>query len=309
MLKSELFKKISQINVWKKKEQRAPHKPLLLLLALSKCFHGKDRLIDYAIIDKELKTLLIEFGPQRQTYQPELPFYHLQNDDLWKIVGGKALPRRTGSKNIPRSILLKNKAKGGFPKDIFNYLRRKKNLIPEIAQTILESHFQETYHQDILDAVGLDRHYMMVKKTSRDPHFRERVLLAYEHRCAICGFNLRLDKANLGLEAAHIKWHQAGGPDIEPNGLALCALHHKVFDRGAVTISNDYQIMVSQHVYGSSGLEEWLIRFHNKAMLFPQSPKFKPNPEYLKWHHTEVFRSPKRYCGIKTFQEPANGKQ
>jgi putative restriction endonuclease len=26
---------------------------------------------------------------------------------------------------------------------------------------------------------------------------------------------------NVALEAAHIKWHQAGGPDEESNGLAL----------------------------------------------------------------------------------------
>ena len=42
-----------------------------------------------------------------------------------------------------------------------------------------------------------------------------------------------LDQETLGIEAAHIKWHQAGGPDTEDNGLALCTLHHKRFDRGA----------------------------------------------------------------------------
>src|SRR5436189_6378643 len=36
---------------------------------------------------------------------------------------------------------------------------------------------------------------------------------------------------------AHIRWHQAGGPDIENNGLALCVLHHKTFDLGAFTLS------------------------------------------------------------------------
>ena len=82
---------------------------------------------------------------------------------------------------------------------------------------------------------------------------------------------------------------------IEPNGLALCVLHHRVFDRGAITIGNDYRVLVSQHVYGTSGMEEWLTRFHNKEMIFPQSPEFYPDQAYLGWHHREVFKKPERH--------------
>lgn len=38
------------------------------------------------------------------------------------------------------------------------------------------------------------------------------------------------------LEAAYILWHQAGGLDDFCNGLAVCPLHHKIFDKGALTI-------------------------------------------------------------------------
>ena len=60
-----------------------------------------------------------------------------------------------------------------------------------------------------------------------DPEFPQRVLTAYEYRCAVCGYDVRLGNRELGLGAAHIKRHEAGGPDSEVNGLALCALHHK----------------------------------------------------------------------------------
>ena len=49
----------------------------------------------------------------------------------------------------------------------------------------------------------------------------------------MCGYDVRLGNRELGLEVRHIKWHQAGGPDTEVNGLALCVLHHKLFDCGA----------------------------------------------------------------------------
>jgi putative restriction endonuclease len=39
------------------------------------------------------------------------------------------------------------------------------------------------------------------------------VLTAYEFRCAVCGFDVRLGAASIALDAAHIRWRQAGGPD------------------------------------------------------------------------------------------------
>ncbi|ELN88869.1 HNH nuclease [Salmonella enterica subsp. enterica serovar Enteritidis str. 22558] len=38
---------ISNITIWRKGEQRAPHKPLLLLYVLSHYRQGHDRLFDY----------------------------------------------------------------------------------------------------------------------------------------------------------------------------------------------------------------------------------------------------------------------
>jgi len=296
VFKQELLEKIEKINVWKKRGQRAPHKPLLLLLALSKCYNGEDRLIDYNVVDEKLRDLLIDFGPTRKSIHPEYPFWRLQNDGLWNVTPNTSLPFRKCSSDVPRRALIKHKTKGGFTPEIYSFLAEHKELIPHIAMKILEGHFPDSVHQDILNAVGLSKYYIVADKAKRDPSFRGRVIRAYEHRCAVCGFDLRLDNANLGLEAAHIMWHQAGGPDIEPNGLALCAMHHRVFDRGAFTVSDEYKILVSQHVHGSSGIKEWLTRFHDKKMIFPQSPDFYPDKKYLRWHYREVFKSPERYC-------------
>jgi putative restriction endonuclease len=49
-------------------------------------------------------------------------------------------------------------------------------------------------------------------------------------------FNVRLTHTLVCVEAAYIKWHQAGGPDIEENGNALYPLNHYLFDRGGVRI-------------------------------------------------------------------------
>jgi uncharacterized protein len=66
----------------------------------------------------------------------------------------------------------------------------------------------------------------------RDPRFREEILRIYERRCAVCGYDGRLGTTDLAIEAAHIKWHAAGGPDAAENGLALCSFHHVALEPG-----------------------------------------------------------------------------
>jgi len=103
-------------------------------------------------------------------------------------------------------------------------------------------------------------------KRTRDPNFRFKILRAYEYSCAVCGFNVRLGNHLVGVEAAHIKWHQAGGPDTEEHGIALCAMHHKLFDRGVFTLNEDRVLLVAEEANGSKGFDEWLMRFHEKQI-------------------------------------------
>jgi putative restriction endonuclease len=98
-----------------------------------------------------------------------------------------------------------------------------------------------------------------------------------------------------GLEAAHIKWFQAKGPDIEANGLALCALHHKVFDLGAFTILPDtYSLVFSQHAVAGEASRSMLLGFHGAGMIMPQSKDYYPRAEFLQWHEKQVFKRPGR---------------
>jgi putative restriction endonuclease len=121
------------------------------------------------------------------------------------------------------------------------------------------------------------------------------VLRAYEYRCCVCGFDLRIGHTPAGLEAAHIQWHHVGGPDIEPNGLSLCALHHKLFDLGVFTVEPaEHRVVFSQHaISGGRGLEGEL-RFHGRAIHAPQHIDLLPAAEFLAWNTKNVFKAPAR---------------
>jgi putative restriction endonuclease len=99
----------------------------------------------------------------------------------------------------------------------------------------------------------------------------------------------------VALDAAHIKWHQAGGPDVEPNGIALCVLHHKLFDRGGFTIEDDLRVLLSADLHGDRGFEEHLLPFHGRTVRLPSDPGHRPAVEHLGWHRREVFHGPGRY--------------
>lgn len=77
----------------------------------------------------------------------------------------------------------------------------------EVAELVLQDHFPEMIHEDILMAVGLDLDVKL--KRSRDPRFREKILRAYEYSCAICGFNVRLGNHLVGVKqliSSGTKW-------------------------------------------------------------------------------------------------------
>lgn len=286
LTEQELKERITNLTVWKRKGQRAPHKPLLLLLALSELQAGK-KVLTYESTRVKLKELLVEFGPRRKRYCPEEPFVRLTSDGLWQ------LNHPVSKKEINDKLLVDRQISGSFEPEIMSLMEQRPGLLHETAEQLLNAHFPETMHQDILEAIGFELGTTPRKR--RDPEFRNRILRAYEYSCAVCGFNVRLGSQLIAIDAAHIQWHQAGGPDQEENGIALCTLHHKLFDRGAFTITYDRRLLVAEEAHGTRGFEEWLMRYHDTEIRSPIHPKYQPELVFLNWHVREVFKGPARY--------------
>lgn len=290
----QIVKRFRSLGVWNKGGQRAPHKPLLCLLAISKMLNGYERLLPYRSIEKTLSDLLISFGPPRKVCHPEYPFWFLKNDkEIWEIRSASPILAQAGSQPT-RAALLRSDAEGGFQADVFHALKHDEGLRTQIISDLLASHFPETIHEDILQSLNLRMGTEAVKCSERDPQFRDKILSAYEYRCAVCGFNVRIGQVVIALEAAHIKWHQAGGPDIHENGLSLCSLHHKLFDQGAFTVDSDHRALISERAYGTDGFSEHLGRYHKKPLIRPNRESYRPKDDFLNWHMHQVFLSPVR---------------
>ncbi|EPE7442388.1 phosphorothioated DNA-binding restriction endonuclease, partial [Salmonella enterica subsp. enterica serovar Chester] len=254
---------ISNITIWRKGEQRAPHKPLLLLHVLSHYRQGHDRLFNYGSeIYEPLLDLLERYGPQRRDQRPDMPFWRLKGDGFWELQNAELCSTK-GSRQPPRRELIEYNVAGGFDADNFALVAKNHRLIDTLAQQLLEAHFPVSIQEDIADEMGFD---IRTSLRQRDPKFRQMVLRAYNYQCAICGFNMRHDNAPIALEAAHIRWKQNHGPCEVPNGLALCAIHHKAFDRGSIGLDENMRVVVSGAVNGGGVVQRLFWDFAGKAI-------------------------------------------
>lgn len=278
----------------------AVHKPLLLLLVLGRLQRGLPAQAPFTALEPEFSKLLREFAPSSAHATRHLPFWYLRSDGdgrLW-TVSGSAVRDWHGNGPPGLTVLKQEGVTGGFTPEIEKALVTTPDLIQQAARRVLDAYFPETLHEDIAAATGLDLALPVdgdVTRVRRDPAFRSRVLQAYEKRCCICGFDLRVGDTPAGLEAAHIQWKTAGGPDVEQNGLCLCALHHKLFDLGAFTVLRKNLVIVfsQQAIAGGRGLTGALTH-HGQPMLRPQDDSLLPAPEFLDWNYEKVFKRPER---------------
>ena len=99
--------------------------------------------------------------------------------------------------------------------------------------------------------------------------FRERVIRAYQERCALC--SLRHQEL---LDAAHIiPDRDPEGEPLVSNGVALCKLHHAAFDRFFFAIRPDYSIEVRRSILDERRDGPMLVvglqRIHGQQILLP----------------------------------------
>ena len=307
----DLRARFAGLRVWKSRGRRAPHKPLLALWAIGRCFRGEPRMAPFPVVQRELRSLLERFGPPRKAIHPEFPFQYLETDGLWEIRASGPVARGSGG-HLLVSSLRRRKADGGFPEEIFETLRSSRWLALEIADMLVHAHFPPSRQMAVLEAAGIEagygtgiarmatdgtetaepdpHRYGYVRRRIRSPRFAREVLAAYGYRCAVCAFAVRLADDPVALEGAHIRWHCAEGPDEVRNGLALCALHHSLFDAGAFTVDAERRVDVADRI-GGRGFPEALGRYARREAILPPGIDEQPAERFLEWHRREVFVS------------------
>ncbi len=111
------------------------------------------------------------------------------------------------------------------------------------------------------------------------PLFRQRVLVAYDNRCALC--SLRHTRL---LDAAHVLPDAAGGQPVVTNGIAMCKIHHAAYDADIFGISPEYAVGVRQDVMSEIDgptLRYTLQAIDGTTIELPKQRRARPDRDLL----------------------------
>ena len=116
--------------------------------------------------------------------------------------------------------------------------------------------------------------------------FRRAVLASYRGRCCMSG----LSEARLLIASHIVPWSKDKTNRLNPsNGLCLSAIHDRAFDKGLITLSDDWRVVLSKELRKSDEplVKSVLKPLEDRAIEIPE--RFIPELAFLRRHRTEIF--------------------
>ncbi|WP_380277975.1 phosphorothioated DNA-binding restriction endonuclease [Kitasatospora purpeofusca] len=296
---------------------RAPHKPLLLLWLLGRHARLGTSAVAYPQAEEPVSRMINDFGPAvgRATavQRAAMPFVHLERS-LWSLCD--ATGRELGPQDVGDSgaALRRVGAVGRLRPEVERLLTEDPSAGPVAVRLLLDLHFTPTLEAAICEQAGVGLPdlavaepdldgpaiggpdlggpvFRLVQRRVRAAGFAADVLRAFDHACAFCGYDGKLGRHPVGVEAAHIRWHSQGGPDVLANAFALCSLHHALFDFGVLGVTEDRTVRISPHFRTDSPAGEAVRALHDRPVPLPHGRPVAPRGhDYLRWHDRSVFK-------------------
>lgn len=127
----------------------------------------------------------------------------------------------------------------------------------------------------------------VVARPFRDAVFSSVVKTAYGNACAMTGLKIINGGGRSEVQAAHIRPVSHSGTDSVRNGVALSGTIHWMFDRGLLSLDDDYNILLAK-----GKVPDTVQRLINpdRRMTLPAQLDLRPNPQWLRYHRDEIFK-------------------
>jgi hypothetical protein len=152
---------------------------------------------------------------------------------------------------------------------------------------------QDPSDLDYADELGLmpdnfvgETRSIIAQQRIKQQFFRRAVLSSYRGRCCMSG----VSEPRL-LTASHIvPWSIDKANRLNPsNGLCLSAIHDRAFDKGLITLTDTFRIVVSDEIKKRDEpfLNHTLLAIEGHAIELPE--RFAPSIEFIARHRSTVF--------------------
>ncbi len=127
----------------------------------------------------------------------------------------------------------------------------------------------------------------MIRARRVQSFFRAAVLTSYQFRCTVSGLAL----PELLIASHIVPWSASVQRRADPrNGICFNALFDRAFDRGLMTLDEDFRVVMSSKLLGAAQLADMpcsLADAHGRRIRLPA--RFAPDPTALEHHRTHVF--------------------
>ena len=128
----------------------------------------------------------------------------------------------------------------------------------------------------------------IIKARVNQNFFRSTILSSYNTKCCITGLSIPDF-----LVASHIKpWAKDKENRTNPhNGLCLNSIHDKAFDKGFITITPEFKVLVSKYFddySNENAVIDFFKKYQNQSIVLPD--RFFPSKEFLVWHYENCFK-------------------
>ena len=298
----------------------APHKPILLLSILRLYDRGDlqtNRIEISPELVLEFKDIWSKIVVTEHTCNFALPFFHMQSEPFWSLVSfiGKNIPITSSGSIKSMKGLRESVAYAEINKDLFELCMNPINRAV-LIDSLLEQYFSSTksnftradfgtsyeLSNQILheDKQSYELRIQELKKTLKPEDFEEEVFVRsgafkrevpkiYGFQCAISEMKIESTSGAQMIDACHIEPFSVGGDDTVKNGISLCPNLHRAFDRGLITINEDFIVRVSPTISENSSPFS-LRQFEGKQILLPNQIHYYPSIENLAYHRKEIFQ-------------------
>ncbi|PLX05202.1 MAG: hypothetical protein C0594_08065 [Marinilabiliales bacterium] len=113
--------------------------------------------------------------------------------------------------------------------------------------------------------------------------FKRQIPKLYNYSCAITGMKVE-SVGNISLiDACHIVPFAESHNDTVSNGIALCPNMHRAFDRGLISIDENYRVLVSD-IFIENYTSYSIHQFEGKEIHLPEISRYYPAQENLEKH-------------------------
>lgn len=301
---SYFIKKFGRLNRAVVQGERAPHKPVLLL-AVIKQFEEARITNNQICITAELVADFKDYwhklvSSDKFTANFSLPFYHLQSDGSWYLQTKPGLQILKTSSNSIRSFShLKQVVEYAYLDASLYALLLDAHNREVLKQTLLNTYFPLHQHlgnenqlvsqiiQQILHeppavyktkANSFDEEEVFI----RSGVFKKEIPKIYNYTCCISGLRIIAGGIQM-IDACHIVPFSESHDDTITNGLSLCPNLHRAFDRGLLSIDEDYRVVLQPFAENENNIYS-IKQFAGKEILLPKEKEYMPLQENLVRH-------------------------